>query len=162
MQHLLHILARGVYPHVLCNSDVICTCTYTALCLGTLAHIYSVLKFDCCFISMFISLQCSLQYNGGGSSGWYAVALQIEDFMTTSSSTALSSVPLQFLVQIFSSSLSCTGNKPVLVGETIPDGACIAVPFTTTFRTSVVAFVGHTSVRYGTPCIFISFVVRFS
>ena len=78
----------------------------------------------------------------------YAVALQIEDFMTTSSNTALSSVPLQFLVELFSSSLSCIGINPVLVGETIPDGACIAVPFGTTFRTSVVALVGHSSIRY--------------
>ena len=99
------------------------------------------------YLALFL-MQCSLQYNGGGNVGLYAVALQIEDFISTSSNTALSSVPLQFLVEVFSSTQSCFGTRPTLVGETIPDEACIAVPFGTTFQTSVVAMVGHTSIRY--------------
>ena len=90
-------------------------------------------------------LQCSLTYNGLGSVGLYAVAIQIEDFITSSSNTPMSSVPLQFIVELFSSSQSCFGSRPVLVGETPQDGSCIPVPFGTTFRTSVVAMVGQSS-----------------
>ncbi len=91
--------------------------------------------------------QCSLTYNGGGSVGLYAVALQIEDFIDSTSTTPLSSVPLQFLVELFSSSQPCNGTKPTLVGETPPDDSCIPVPFGTTVRISVVAMVGDSSVR---------------
>ena len=73
----------------------------------------------------------------------------MEDFISSNSSTPMSSVPVQFLVNVFSSHLSCTAIKPVLVGETLPNGACIPVPFGTTFRTSVVALVAHAGVRYG-------------
>ena len=95
-------------------------------------------------------VQCSFIYYGGGSTGWYAVALQVEDFISSSSTTAMSSVPVQFLVNIYSSQLSCGAAataRPVLVGETLPNGACIPVPFGTTFRASVVALVAHSGVR---------------
>lgn len=69
--------------------------------------------------------------------------------MTTFSSIPLSSVPLQFIMELFLSTQPCfNSSKPSLVGETLPDDSCIPVPFGTIFRTSIVALVGHSSVRY--------------
>ena len=76
------------------------------------------------------------------------MALQIEDFINSTSTTPLSSVPLQFLVELFSSSEPCSGTRPTLVGETPPNGACIPVPFGTTSRISVVAMVVDSSNRW--------------
>lgn len=39
--------------------------------------------------------------------GLYAAAIQVEDFANVSSTTALSSVPIQFLIHIKSISSSC-------------------------------------------------------
>lgn len=74
--------------------------------------------------------------------GWHAVALIIEDFPSTAAnSDALSRVPLQFLVNVFSSSQSCAV-KPVFVGYTPADKACIGVPFNTTWTEDIVARTG--------------------
>ena len=62
----------------------------------------------------FMHTQCSLQVPATVGAGWYAVALQVEDFATTSSTTPMSSVPVQFLVNVFSSPLSgCI--KPIII-----------------------------------------------
>jgi hypothetical protein len=57
------------------------------------------------------SEKCTLTFDltsGSYSSGsWYAAAIQIEDFNSTSSTTAFSSVPVQFLISIDSSGASC-------------------------------------------------------
>ncbi len=47
-------------------------------------------------------LNCTITFDLTGitSSGWYAVALQVEDFNSTTSTTPFSSVPAQFLVSI--------------------------------------------------------------
>ena len=78
------------------------------------------------------------------------MALQVEDFRTSQESISMSSVPLQFLVIVFTSSETCTGGiRPSLVsGETPADGSCIAVPINTTYRAGIVATSGSTSVRY--------------
>ena len=83
--------------------------------------------------------------------GWYAVAIQIEDFLTPSSQSPLSSVPLQFLVRVFSIAEPC-GAKPILVqGETPPDGSCIPVEFGTTYTADIVATSGNS--RYVTYAV---------
>ena len=52
-------------------------------------------------------------------SGNYAVAIQIEDFKDTSSTTPLSSVPLQFVINV--QSIPCT-SFPAIVSPTPPAG----------------------------------------
>ena len=92
-------------------------------------------------------MQCALVINANSlSNGWYGVALQIEDFASTSSSTPLSSIPLQFLVFVFSSSSSCA-SRPELVGVTPPDGSCYPVPSGSTWSARIVAQSGSSSVR---------------
>ena len=77
------------------------------------------------------------------------MAIQVEDFISSSSTTPLSSVPLQFLINVFPSSQPCTGSiQPSLVaGETPPDGSCIPVPFGTTYTAGIVASSGGSGVR---------------
>ncbi len=59
----------------------------------------------------------------------------------------MSSVPLQFLIQLFTSHLGCDAGKPRFVAETLPTGSCIAVPFGKTFNFSIVASVNHVGTR---------------
>ena len=92
-------------------------------------------------------LQCSLRYTANTlNPGWYGVALQIEDFASPSSSTPLSSIPLQFLVNIYYTGNACA-SRPQLVGSTVADGLCIGVPFGTTWSNRIVAQSGSTSVK---------------
>jgi len=91
--------------------------------------------------------QCNLQFPATGSAGLYAVALQIEDFATTASSVALSSVPIQFLVDVFTSSASCaSGTQPEFVGVTRVDGSCVGVP--STYQEPIIAKSGGSGVRF--------------
>ena len=91
--------------------------------------------------------QCNLQFPATGAAGLYAVALQIEDFTTTASTVALSSVPLQFLVDVFTSSASCaSGTQPEFVGVTRVDGSCVGVP--STYQEPIIAKTGGSSVRF--------------
>ena len=78
------------------------------------------------------------------------MAIQVEDFISSSSTTPLSSVPIQFLISVFSSSQPCynISIQPSLVaGETPPDRSCIPVPFGTTYTAGIVASSGGSSVR---------------
>ena len=94
------------------------------------------------------SMQCALIITANSlSTGWYGVALQIEDFSSTTSTTPLSSIPLQFLVNVFSSSASCA-SRPELVGVTPPDGSCYPVASGSTWTARIVAQSGSSSVQY--------------
>uniref|UniRef100_K1PJG4 Deleted in malignant brain tumors 1 protein n=1 Tax=Magallana gigas TaxID=29159 RepID=K1PJG4_MAGGI len=67
---------------------------------------------------------CTLNYSASTStSGYYAIAIQIEDFASSSSSTPLSSIPLQFLVEIFDSNSGCA-SAPTFISPTPPNGGC--------------------------------------
>ena len=55
--------------------------------------------------------------------GLYAAAFQIEDFATNTSTTALSSVPIQFVVWIKYINSTCT-TSPTIIGD-LPLDACI-------------------------------------
>lgn len=70
---------------------------------------------------------CTITYNAVHQTGWYGVAVQIEDFARNMSGGPLSSIPLQFLVNVYVSSDSCE-TKTEFVGSTLPDNACIGVP----------------------------------
>lgn len=67
--------------------------------------------------------------------GMYAVALQIEDFATEQAVNALSSIPIQFLINmtLYNSTESCN-NKPVF--ETLKD---IEIPINITYHQTYIA-----------------------
>ena len=67
--------------------------------------------------------------------GFNAVALMIEDF-APGSQQPLSSVSLQFLVFVFSSTESCA-LTPQFIYPTIPQGLCVAIPSNTNFTTQL-------------------------
>lgn len=82
--------------------------------------------------------RCTISYRAAGAVGVYAVAIQIEDFDRADDTKAISSVPLQFLVNVSRSSLSCNA-RPVFVPPTVADGTCIAIPPNTTYTGILVA-----------------------
>lgn len=80
-------------------------------------------------------------FPSSGQQGWYAVAVVIEDFSSRFSTEPLSSVPLQFLVNVYTASGECGGN-PEFVGVTRVDGSCVGVPFNSTFSEPIIAYSG--------------------
>ena len=83
---------------------------------------------------------CSLTYNGGGSPGYYAVALQVEDLTSESPSVAMNSVPVQFLVEVVNVPTPPDGVKPpMFVGSTPSNGVCISVAIGSTYQTQITA-----------------------
>ena len=70
---------------------------------------------------------CRLSYFANGSLGWYAVAIQVEDFISASSTVAMSSVPVQFLVLVQNITVPSNVTAPTFVGSTPTDGSCIPV-----------------------------------
>ena len=78
--------------------------------------------------------------------GNYAVALQVEDFMSPTDIAPLSSIPVQFVVRAenIPSNSPCT-SQPEFVGTTPSDGACIGVPFNTPWNARIIARVSNSS-----------------
>ena len=74
------------------------------------------------------------------------VAIQIEDFASPSDTIPMSSVPLQFIVSVFTSTEVCT-SMPEFVPPTRLDRSCIAVPFNSTYAEPVVAQSGGPEIR---------------
>ena len=89
-------------------------------------------------ISICFQETCELSYNATGVSGWYVVALQIEDFASRQDTNPLSSVPLQFLVYIYSSSAFNCDSKPVLE-PTVADGSIIHIVVNTNYLQTIIA-----------------------
>ena len=80
------------------------------------------------FIILFKQGTCELQYNSGGQrTGYYAVAIQIEDFASSTDTVPLSSIPLQFLVKVIS--VGSCGQEPWIANATLPDGAVRTIYF---------------------------------
>ncbi|CAF1387452.1 unnamed protein product, partial [Didymodactylos carnosus] len=81
-----------------------------------------------------ISTDCTLTITGAQANDWYAVALQIEDFWDTTTNTAFSNVPLQFLIHVYATPSPCL-IRPYLYGN-FTAGECVGVqvgqPFTMT------------------------------
>lgn len=91
---------------------------------------------------------CVLSYTASGSTGWHAVALQIEDYSVSDTATPLSSVPLQFLVDISSTTGSCDDKPLVLqLNLTNVNGSVAPIALNTTFFQTIVANSGSTNVR---------------
>ncbi|WAR12060.1 hypothetical protein MAR_026240, partial [Mya arenaria] len=68
---------------------------------------------------------CVLTYMAT-TNGWYAVALQVEDYANATDAFPLSSIPVQFLINVYDSqNNSCL--KPIhFVSPTFPDMSCLA------------------------------------
>ena len=86
---------------------------------------------------------CRITYTAPRRTGYFAVALQVEDFADSQSTVAMSSVPLQFMIYQFSSTEGC-GVKPQFDDDTPEDGACIAIPSGTTYQTTLTAYTTST------------------
>ncbi|XP_061176033.1 uncharacterized protein LOC133184985 [Saccostrea echinata] len=86
--------------------------------------------------------KCEIRYSAVYKIGWYAVAIQIEDFASENSTTPLSSIPLQFLIKVFQSSKKCK-NKPVFLPPTRANGACVGVSYHSTWSEKIIAKAGE-------------------
>ena len=104
----------------------------------------TIITLICVLINKLLLIQCEVQYMASNLTGDYAVALQVEDFMSPTDITPLSSIPIQFIVhvQAFFSNPPCT-SQPELVGTTPLDGSCIGVPFNTSWSATLTARVSH-------------------
>ena len=74
---------------------------------------------------------CSLLYRStGGDVGFKAVAIIMEDFSVsdTAYNLPLSTVALNFLVNVYSFGLNCSAGVPEFIKPTPPHMACIAIP----------------------------------
>ncbi|CAC5388868.1 Neurogenic locus protein delta,Protein eyes shut homolog,Neurogenic locus Notch protein,Neurogenic locus notch homolog protein 3,Protein eyes shut,Neurogenic locus notch homolog protein 1,Fibropellin-3,Protein crumbs homolog 2,Sushi, nidogen and EGF-like domain-containing protein 1,Protein jagged-1a,Sushi, von Willebrand factor type A, EGF and pentraxin domain-containing protein 1,Neurogenic locus notch homolog protein 2,Delta-like protein B,Protein crumbs homolog 1,Delta-like protein D,Protein jagged-1,Pr len=80
---------------------------------------------------------CTVSYDATGASGWYVVALQIEDFATRQYTNPFSSLPLQFMVYIYSLNASSCDSKPV-IETTVADGSVIQIYMNTTYRQTII------------------------
>jgi len=78
-----------------------------------------------------VSTDCTLSITGTTAGDWYAVAIQVQDYATNQSTTAYSSVPVQFLVHVYAQPTCAT--RPYLYGPSF-DGSCtsvqVGVPYT--------------------------------
>ena len=94
-----------------------------------------------------LTVQCEIHYTGsyGLAIGDYAVALQVEDFMSSTDTTPLSSVPVQFVVRIRSFPSSPCTSRPELVGDTPLNGSYFEVPFNTSWSATITARVSSSS-----------------
>ena len=76
------------------------------------------------------------------TTGLYAVALEIEDFASTTDTVPLSSIPLQFVIEVFYSTAPCGSHQPEFVGGT----RCAEV--SSTYRERIVAQSGGFNIRF--------------
>ena len=88
--------------------------------------------------------KCELLYNSRGQrTGYYAVAIQIEDFASSTDTAPLSSIPLQFLVKVIS--VGSCGQEPWIVDATLPDGAVRTIYFGILFSYYITAQARYSS-----------------
>ena len=85
---------------------------------------------------------CTITYEATNA-GYIAVALVIEDFIS-GSTQPLSSVALQFLILVVSSTESCS-QQPKFIDPTLPQGSCVSVVAGETFATQLVATSNHST-----------------
>ncbi|CAF1439557.1 unnamed protein product [Adineta steineri] len=70
---------------------------------------------------------CTLSFNLPIANLYYACALQIEDYYNSSSTSPMSSVPVQFLFYAYNTSASACAQRPSIIGAR-PNTACIGAP----------------------------------
>ncbi|XP_052774203.1 uncharacterized protein LOC128212867 isoform X2 [Mya arenaria] len=90
------------------------------------------------------NVTCSITYSAIYATGWYAVAIQVEDFVTFSSVNALSSIPVQFLIFVYTANENETcGQSMVFINPTPPDDACIGIPEGQVYSSAIAVRVVH-------------------
>ncbi|XP_052078414.1 integrin beta-like protein B isoform X2 [Mytilus californianus] len=89
---------------------------------------------------------CLLSYTASGNTGWYAAALQIEDYAVSDITTPLSSVPLQFLIEVASTTDTCD-DKPLVLNLTNVNDSVASLTLNATFFQTIIANSGSTSVN---------------
>ena len=88
-------------------------------------------------------IQCNLLYTANETIGLYAVALQIEDFASRTDTVPLSSIPLQFVIEVYSSTAPCaSSNQPEIRGGT----RCVEI--LSTYQERIVAHSGGSNIRF--------------
>ena len=87
------------------------------------------------------SATCTITYHANNGTGYKAVAVMLEDFVS-GSSLPLSSVALQFLVLVVSSSQPCS-HKPKFILPTPSSGSCVPIPPGGTYTTQLRAYSGY-------------------
>lgn len=91
-------------------------------------------------------MQCEILHLESSDAGVYFVAVQIEDFASSTDTTPLSSIPLQSMVIVTRSTLPCN-RKPRFVSVTRLDGSCVGVPSNTSWNELVIVRSTSTDVR---------------
>ena len=76
------------------------------------------------------------------TTGLYAVALQIEDFASTTDTVPLSSIPLQFVIEVFNFAAPCGSHQPEILGGT----RCVEA--SSTYQERIVAQSGGFNIRF--------------
>lgn len=100
--------------------------------------------------------ECKITYSATEYTGFYAAPVMIEDFATPTATQALSSIPLQFLVYVFTSSEGCD-ERPTFTKETRAEGSCIGIPPGGTYFDRIIVQAGGPSKRCcQTPLCFVS------
>ncbi|KAL4236418.1 hypothetical protein ACF0H5_004803 [Mactra antiquata] len=91
---------------------------------------------------------CSITYphDANDTIGLYPLAIQVEDFNSSSSSVPLSSIPMQFMVNIFSIQNNSCHDQPVFVPPTPESGECFVVDVDETFSVNITV-TGKTSLK---------------
>ena len=82
--------------------------------------------------------RCELNYKSLKKEQFYAIMIQIEDFQNKNSVEALSSTPLQFLIQTYEET-NCQAILPTFVSPTKPNDECVYIPLKTTYNDIIVA-----------------------
>ena len=80
-------------------------------------------------LSTTLSSNCRLNITGTSLTAWYAGSIQVEDFATSTSTTALSSIPIQFLIYVYAPK-NCS--VPTLTGPSTCIDVQVAVSYTVT------------------------------
>ncbi|CAF3784555.1 unnamed protein product [Adineta steineri] len=84
----------------------------------------------------FIYPNCTIIIMGKNISDWYAIAVMVEDFINSSSTTPLSSTPVQFLVYVIPTS-SCP-TLPEIIGLPV-EQSCMSLRIGQTFTSQLIA-----------------------
>ncbi|CAF1251765.1 unnamed protein product [Adineta steineri] len=88
--------------------------------------------------TVLIGSSCTLSFTLPTANLYYACALQIEDFYNTSSTTPMSSVPIQFLFYAYNPSASACAQRPSITSAR-PNKACIGIPVGVQLNETVIA-----------------------
>ena len=136
---VVHVKSFLLQYTVLHMCSIIHVCIYISSLVSFFGTPYII-----CTIYYLTQDSCSLRYEGRVRFGFYAVAIQVEDFASASSSEALSSVPVQFLVEVVRGRLKL--RRPNFVRMTPSDGKCISIAIGSTYKERITARTGARNV----------------